>query len=134
MMDLMLNHDLIEGVSAEKLQQCLADLPAKDGEIVQLGLTPQRYIHTMVMRDGTRGVGFYLEKRGPNADQWNTGEPCDGRPKSKMMRPWWQFWGSDFEAFLFTREEMTAVIMSYFCGEESPKQVRWVPILPSYKD
>ncbi len=123
----------LEGLTEQQLRGALDSEKVSDGWIAQLEKTEKDYLHTMAFIKPSGEVGFYLERRGPNPNQWYRGVTPD-RPKYILPRHWWQFWAKDIEIHLFGREEMIDVFCQFLDGESQPDQAKWEEIPPSYRD
>lgn len=114
-----------------ELREALANEKISDGWIGQIQSSDTDYLHTMAMELVGGGLGFYLERRGPNPSEWYEGVTRD-RPKALLAKPWWQFWGQNKQAYLFEREDMAESFCAFLQGESRPQLAIWESIPPSY--
>ncbi|MEP1420823.1 MAG: hypothetical protein ABJK59_03520 [Erythrobacter sp.] len=116
-----------------ELCETIASENIDDGWIAQLESSDRNYLHSMAFQRPNGDLGFYLELRGPEPDQWFEGIPPN-REKVVLTRPWWQFWGKDLAVHLFEKSEMLEAFSQFLEGEAQPRVAYWSEIPPSYKD
>ena len=120
-------------VTEAEMVEAFGEKAIRDGWIAQLEINEQDFLHVMALRRPSGSLGYYLERRGPDPDEWYEGV-TPKRSKVIMPRPWWQFWGKDIEAYLFEHEEMLEAFRQFLGGVANPSVAEWRAIPPSYKD
>ncbi|QFT76610.1 hypothetical protein [Erythrobacter sp. THAF29] len=118
-------------VTEDQLVEAIGREQIDDGWIAQLEITGMNYLHSMAFERPDGRMGFYLERRGPELDEWHEGVTRD-RTRVTLPRPWWQFWAESIETFLFEREEMLSAFRQFLNGEDRPSVADWTAIPPSY--
>ena len=126
-------HSSLSNPSEDELRAIIANETIDDRWIGQLEVSKRHYLHTMAFQRPDGNLGFYLELRGPNPDNWFEGIPPN-REKVIFDRPWWQFWGKDIAVYLFEKSEMIEAFLQFLEGQTQPRIARWSEISPSYQD
>ena len=119
--------------SVPQLRDALHSEEVSEGWIGQIEKFDKDYLHAMAFMKPTGEAGFYLERRGPEPDQWYMGI-TPGRPKHILPMPWWQFWAKDIEIYLFEHDEMVEAFCQVLSGVSQPDLAEWEEIPPSYED